>query len=120
MDNTGNTDNKIYVLARVDDAGVRQILAVCTDKQEALQVRREYAEVYRQNGFKVSGNYTENSNIPGFISVVRIVPQAAEDADKGKDYATYILEIYEMTPTHPGDDLQHLFTGTIWDFLQKK
>lgn len=118
MDNTGN---KIYVLARVDDAGVRQVLAVCTDKQEAVQVLEEYAEVYRQAGYKVSGNYTESSNIEDLTAVLRITPPLAEDrAKQGRDFSTYIIELYGLTPTHPGDDLQHLFTGTIWDFLRKK
>ena len=121
MDNTSNTGNKIYVLARVDDAGVRQILATSNDKQEAVQVLDKYVALYRQHGFKKSGHYTENSNIPGLISAVRLIPQAAEDLQQARrDYATYQLELYETRPTRPTDELPNIFTGTIWDFLRKQ
>lgn len=121
MGNIDNTGNKIYVLARVDDAGVRQVLASCTDKQEAVAVLDKYVDLYRQHGFKKSGHYTENSDIPGFISAVRIIPQAADELkEAGRDYATYVLELYEMEQTRPADELPNIFTGTIWDFLRKK
>lgn len=115
-----NTSNKIYVLARVDDAGVRQVLTACTDKQEAVAVLDKYVDLYRQHGFKKSGHYTEQSNIPGYLAIVRLLPPLAEErAEKGKDYSTYILEVYEIEPTHPGDELPNINTGTIWDLLPR-
>jgi len=117
----GNASNKIYVLARVDDAGLRQVVTACNDKQEAKAVLEEYVNHYRQNGFKGCGYYTEHNEIPGIVSLVRLQPQRAEELEeKGKDFATYHLELYEFEPQHPGDELINLHTGTIWDYLPQK
>lgn len=116
-----NTSNKIYVLARVDDAGVRQVLTGCTDKQEAEAVLQEYVDYYRQNGFKKSGHYTKHNGIENIIGLVRLLPPGAEDkAKQRRDFSTYLFELYEFDAMHPGDTLINLHTGTIWDYLPKK
>lgn len=113
----GNTSNKIYVLARLDDAGVRRILTACTDKQEAEKALDAYTAFYRKNEFKSSGYYTEHNEIPNIIAIVRLVPlQAEERTAQGKDYATYVLELYEIDPDKPGDALHDLHSAKIWDF----
>ena len=100
-------NNKAYILATLNDAGVRRNIAAAESKADLIAIADKYTTQILKNGFfelvrvleEDDIDKTDNSNI---FKVYHLYP-AKRYRREHPDYRLIVLELYEI-PTETADD----------------
>lgn len=111
-----NTSNKAYILAAINDAGIRQIITAASSKADLVVIADKYITLIMKSGFELMALLEEedidkedNTNI---FKVYHLYPSKRYRKDH-PDFRLIVLELYEI-PTEEADDhtaaLDRIFT----------
>lgn len=99
-------DNKAYILATINDAGVRRFITAADSKADLVAIADKYTTQILKSGFELVAvleeddiDKADNTNI---FKVYHLYPSKRYRKEH-PDYRLIVLELYEI-PTEAADD----------------